>query len=68
MFTPDSAIGLLLEQLASDEPERAWNEFLACYSAIVYQVVHAFVSDVDERGDCFLYACEQLAANRFKRL
>jgi len=68
MFTPDSAIGVLLERLASDEPEQAWNEFLACYSSIVYQVVHSFVAGVDERGDCFLYACEQLAANRFKRL
>jgi len=68
MFAPDSAIGVLLEQLASDEPERAWNEFLACYSAVVYQVVQSFVSDVDECSDCFLYACEQLATNRFKRL
>lgn len=61
-------LGALLAALASDEKQKIWEEFLQQYAPVIYQVAHAFGRDSDDRGECFLFACEELARNRCGRL
>jgi RNA polymerase sigma factor (sigma-70 family) len=65
---PSPDIGLLLGRLRSPEAQAAWAEFLLQHSAILYQAVHTFTRDEDKAGDCFVFICEQLARNDFRRL
>jgi len=58
----------LLRQLGTDESDRAWESFIDAYGAILYQVVHHLERHPDSARDCFVYVCEQLAADRFRRL
>lgn len=46
----------------------AWSEFLEQYAPVIFQVVGLFEDDEDRRSDCFLYICEQLRRNSFRRL
>jgi RNA polymerase sigma factor (sigma-70 family) len=64
----DSRIAALLRGLGSPEPEPAWNLFLESYSGLVSQVVRWFEHGDDESADCFVYVCEQLSRNQFRRL
>jgi RNA polymerase sigma factor (sigma-70 family) len=57
-----------LEQLRTREPQTAWSQFLESYSALILQVVHFLEPDDDQATDCFLYVCQQLAHDRFRRL
>ena len=54
--------------LGSRAPQRAWTEFLRLYSPVILQVVRLFESDADHAADCFLFVCEQLSRQRFRRL
>lgn len=65
---PDPSIAELLQGLGSQEPQPAWDSFLEVHSTLISQVVHWFGRDTDEAGDCFLYVCEQLRRNQFRRL
>ena len=64
----DSAIAELLQRLGSREPQPAWDSFLETYSALIYQVARSFEREADEAEDCFLFICEQLRRERFRRL
>ena len=66
--TRDTGITQLLEGLSSPDAQPAWEVFLLQYSAILYQSVQASMQDADEIADCFVYACEQLAKDDFRRL
>jgi RNA polymerase sigma factor (sigma-70 family) len=57
-----------LSALRSEAPAEAWADFLARYSPIILQVAGLFENDPDAVADCFLFACEQLSKNRFRRL
>jgi DNA-directed RNA polymerase specialized sigma24 family protein len=48
--------------------DRAWSEFLENYAGLIYQVAGLFERDTDHAADCFLFVCEQLSANQFRRL
>ncbi len=61
-------IARILEKLGSAERAAAWSEFLEVYSPLILQVAHFLEEDEDTRADCFLYICEQLSRNRFRRL
>lgn len=66
---PDSLeIELLLRQLRSTDTQAAWEDFLREYSSVLYQTVWKFTQNEDEAADCFVYVCEQLAKNAFRRL
>jgi len=65
---PNPSIAELLQGLGSQDPQPAWDSFLEVHSALISQVVHWFGRDTDEAGDCFLYVCEQLRRNQFRRL
>jgi len=64
----DEQIARTLDHLRSGEAERAWAEFLDSYSPLILQIVRLFEHDIDLIEDCFLYVCEQLCRNRFRRL
>lgn len=66
--TDDGPIGDLLDLLATDQAERAWNEFLSRFSSLIFRVARQYESDEERASDCFLYACGQLSDNSFRRL
>jgi RNA polymerase sigma factor (sigma-70 family) len=53
---------------ASRERGAAWSEFLAVHSPLILQVVRLFERDADNVQDCFLFICERLQRNDFKRI
>ena len=57
-----------MERLGSREPWEAWTAFLESYSRAILQVVHTFEHEQDARSDCFLFVCERLSENQFRRL
>lgn len=58
----------LLDALSCADPQPAWSEFLSRYSGIIYHVIRSFDRDPDRISDCFLFVCEHLAKDRFRRL
>ena len=64
----DREIPRILQGLASRDPEDAWAEFLKLYSPLVLQVVRLVERDPDHVRDSFLFVCEQLGRDRFRRL
>jgi RNA polymerase sigma factor (sigma-70 family) len=58
----------LLSALASADRQSAWCAFLNRYSGLIYHVVRTFDRDPDRSGNCFLFVCEQLSADEFRRL
>ena len=64
----DPFIASMLSALSSPERQSAWCAFLERYSGLIYHVVLSFDRDPDRSGNSFLYVCEQLSANDFRRL
>jgi RNA polymerase sigma factor (sigma-70 family) len=64
----DPFIAPMLSTLSSTEPQSAWCAFLDRYSGLIYHVVLSFDRDPDRSGNCYLFVCEQLSANDFRRL
>ncbi len=64
----NDAVGALLTSLRSDESRAAWAEFLRQFSPVIFQTCQFATADADEAADCFLFACEQLCQNNFRRL
>ena len=64
----DRGVVLLLEALQSPSSHDAWREFLEVYSHLLYQVAGTCTSNDDAAADCYLYICERLARNEFRRL
>jgi RNA polymerase sigma factor (sigma-70 family) len=64
----DLEITHLLQRLASQEPQEAWGEFLTVSSPLIHQVIQAFEREPDLAGDCFLFVCENLCQDGFRRL
>jgi len=58
----------LLRGLRSRRPQEAWKQFLQEYSGRILQVIHLQERDPDHVSDCFVFVCEQLTRNRFRRL
>lgn len=58
---------ILLALGGSDAPA-AWETFLDQFSPVLQQVIAVFLKDADSQADCFVYVCEQLAENNFRRL
>lgn len=64
----DPFIASMLSALFPAERQAAWCAFLDRYSSLIYHVVRSFDRDPDRSGNCFLFICEQLSANDFRRL
>ncbi len=59
---------LMLEELRSAQSREAWAEFLRQYSSLIFQTCQYSLSDTEQAADSFLFACEQLSCNHFRRL
>lgn len=68
MSLGNSAPSAVLEELRSSQSREAWEEFLREYSPLIFHTCQFSTSDSDQAADCFLFACEQLSRNRFRRL
>lgn len=64
----DSAVASIFEGVRSSRSQQAWAEFLRQYSSIIFETCQYSTSDEDQAADCFLFACEQLSRNSFRRL
>lgn len=64
----DPSVAPLIRALRSPQADDAWIEFLRCYGAILYHAATSCTSNQDAATDCYVYICEQLAENRFRRL
>jgi len=58
----------LLASLNSREAEEAWARFLDNYAPVILQTVRLAERESDAVGECFLFVCEGLAKDRFRRL
>lgn len=64
----DRAIAPVLVGLRSSNAGDAWTGFLGLYGPVLYHTALAHTANPDAAADCYVYICEQLADNRFKRL
>lgn len=58
----------LLHRLNGSDQGAAWAEFVDDYSALLLKVVSQFEYGQDRQGECFLYVCEKLCEDEFRRL
>lgn len=58
----------ILAQLETPACSTAWAQFLDHYSPLIMLVVRKYESQPDRVNDCYLYVCEKLCDNRFRRL
>src|SRR5213596_1118115 len=49
-------------------PRLAWERFLIEWAELLFKVASYRERDTDLASDCFVYICEQLVANDFRRL
>jgi DNA-directed RNA polymerase specialized sigma24 family protein len=61
---PDAEILLLLRR----EPARAWDLFIGRYADFIFTQLRALGFDYDQAMDRFVYVCEKLAEDDFRRL
>ncbi|MBI1939915.1 MAG: sigma-70 family RNA polymerase sigma factor [Acidobacteria bacterium] len=61
-------IARILGELKSERATEAWAEFLQASSPLILHVIQSFQRDADSVADCYLYICEQLCRNNFRRL
>ena len=64
----DRAIAPILRELRSPNAGDAWVEFLDLYGPVLYQTALAHTPGDGAAADCYVYICERLADNHFKRL
>jgi len=64
----DEHVGGLLRRLKSPDAGAAWLEFLDRYAPLIMHAARQFEYEQDSVNDCFLYVCEQLNDNGFRRL
>jgi len=58
----------VLRPLRSPDPREAWARFLELYSPLLFDVARRFEREDEAVGGCYLFICEQLSANGFRRL
>lgn len=64
----DLATDELFRELRSSDPQHAWATFLEHYSPLLLDVVRLFEREPDAVGDCYVFICEHLSRDRFRRL
>jgi RNA polymerase sigma factor (sigma-70 family) len=64
----EDAVGRLLDQLSSGRADLAWTDFLKLHSSLIMQVAREFAVGAEQANDCFLFACERLSDDGFRRL
>ena len=61
-------LGRILAGLRESDSDDAWTAFLERYASVIYAVVSPHGRDNEERSECFLFVCEKLIENQFRRL
>lgn len=64
----DYSVARIIVELGTRDPAQAWSDFLSANASLLYQVVRSFEKDSEHVAECFLFVCEQLSLNRFRRL
>jgi RNA polymerase sigma factor (sigma-70 family) len=64
----DSAVAFMFEGLRSSRSQEVWAEFLRQYAPVIFETCRYSTFDEDQAANCFLFACEQLGRNSFRRL
>lgn len=65
---PNLADAGLLQRLSSSDPGPAWAEFLDRYSQLIMHTANQFEYRRDQATECYLYVCDQLHRDGFRRL
>ena len=68
MSTQDSEVASIFEGLRTGRSREVWAEFLRLFSPVIFETCEYSSCDADQAADCFLFACEQLSRNNFRRL
>jgi RNA polymerase sigma factor (sigma-70 family) len=58
----------VLRRLRSRDPREGWARFLELYSPLLFDVARRFEREDEAVADCYLFICEHLSANGFRRL
>jgi len=58
----------LLAQLKSSERSKAWQQFLDVYSPTIKHIATQYGYDRERLSDCYVFICEGLSDNNFRRL
>ncbi len=58
----------LLQQFATPHWQEAWSEFLDRFAPLILAICRQFDDHPERVDECFLYVCDQLVANRCRRL
>jgi len=61
-------IDSILAGLSSNRVESAWKTFLKNYSTVIVQVITQYESNRNRVDECFLFVCEKLSDDAFRRL
>jgi len=64
----EALISGILRRLDSSHAAAAWAEFLQEYSGAILLVVRHLEHEPDHVSDCYLFICERLCRDRFRRL
>ena len=64
----DPQIAAIQLALHSGRHLEAWRDFLSAYSPVILQAVRHSIWDPEQASDCFVFVCEQLRANSYRRL
>ena len=64
----DKNVDHLLHQLNSGDAGPAWAAFIDAYAGLMMRTVIQFEYEQDRSNECFLYVCEKLYEEQFRRL
>lgn len=65
---PEQSIEEVLHRLKTRGAGTAWKDFLNRYSPLIMHIAAQYEYDGDQRQDCYLFICEKLSDNGFRRL
>ena len=63
-----SSINELLARLNSPARSKAWKQYLDSYAPTIMHVASQYEYDLGRHHDCYLFICEKLSDNGFRRL
>jgi RNA polymerase sigma factor (sigma-70 family) len=65
---PEQSVEDILHRLSSSDPGPAWVKFLDHYSGLIMKTAIQFEYQHDRSNECFLFVCEKLVDDGFRRL
>lgn len=67
-YGPEKTVEKILHRLNSSDAGPAWTEFLDLYSSLIMKTANQFEYQEGRNNECFLYVCEKLVDDSFRRL